>query len=147
MNVSIEKLSIKKTHPSAMLPKAATRGSAGLDLYSIDDAVLMPKSCSIIHTGVAVQIPDGYFGAIFPRSGLSTNHGIRLSNCVAVIDSDYRGSVIIPLYNDSDKIYRVHKGDRVAQLVVIPFLKCEPIEVEEIDETERGENGIGSSGR
>ena len=140
-------LKFKKTGPDAVLPTKATEGSAGLDLYSTEEAVIMPHTSVHVHSELAVAIPDGYFGAIFPRSGLASIKGIRLANSVGVIDSDYRGAMLLPLYNDSDKMYRVHKGDRVAQLVIIPCLSCEPVEVGELDETDRGSKGLGSSGK
>lgn len=140
-------LKFKKLDPNAITPTKATEDSAGMDLYSPSDAILPPGSAAMISSGLAVEIPRGFFGAIYARSGLSTREGIRPANCVGIIDSDYRGPIGLPLYNDSDKLYKVLKGDRVAQLIVQPYLNCVPVEVGDLNETERGENGFGSSGK
>lgn len=100
----------------------------------------------MIRTGIQVEIPQGYFGAVFARSGLSTKQGLRPANCVGVIDSDYRGEIKIPLYNDSGSTREVHCGDRVAQMVILPYAKVELEEVDELDNTERGTGGFGSTG-
>lgn len=97
-------------------------------------------------TGLAVAIPDGYFGAIFARSGLSTKQGLRPANCVGVIDSDYRGEVIVALHNDSNDCQTYRNGDRIAQLVIMPYLSASFDEVDELDDTERGDGGFGHTG-
>ena len=140
-------LKFKKLDPDATMPTKATDEAAGMDLYSTVDAIIAPGHSAMISSGLAVEIPKGFFGAIYARSGLSTREGIRPSNCVGIIDSDYRGPIGLPLYNDSDKLYRVLKGDRVAQLIVQPYLNCVPVEVDDLEKTERGTNGFGSSGK
>lgn len=140
-------LKFKKLDPDAKLPTKATPDAAGMDLYSLDTAVISPGEVAMLRSGLAVEIPYGYFGGLYARSGLSTNNGIRLANDVGIIDSDYRGQIGIPLYNDSDKIYKVHRGDRVAQLIIQPCLNCIPVNVKDLQETRRGENGFGSSGK
>ena len=99
-----------------------------------------------INTGICVEIPNGYFGAIFARSGLATKRGLRPANCVGVIDSDYRGEVIVALHNDTEKSESIHVGDRIAQLVILPYLPVEFEEVDELSNTDRGEGGFGSTG-
>lgn len=143
----VTRILFKKLDPDAKLPTKATWDSAGLDLYSLDTAVISPGETLNIRSGLAVEIPYGYFGGIYARSGLSTIHGIRPANCVAVIDSDYRGQIGIPLHNESDKVYKIQKGDRVAQLVIQPCLYAVPVEVKELSDTKRGEYGFGSSGK
>ena len=140
-------LKFKKLDPDAIMPTKATEEAAGMDLYSTVDAIIAPGHSAMISSGLGVEIPKGFFGAIYARSGLSTREGIRPSNCVGIIDSDYRGPIGLPLYNDSDKLYRVLKGDRVAQLIVQPYLNCVPVEVDALRKTERGANGFGSSGK
>ena len=143
-------LKVKRLNNMALLPTKADKDSAGYDLYAVVDGggvTIEPGKKVVIGSGCAFEIPKGYFGGIFPRSGLSTKHGIRLANCVAVIDSSYRGEVKIPLYNDSDSAYTVSDGDRVAQLIVIPYATNDIVEVDELSETERGDQGFGHSGR
>ena len=142
---------IKKLNELAHIPTRADEGAAGYDLYAVvdgdDKAVINPGQSLVLGSGYAFEIPDGFFGGVFPRSGLSTKHGIRLSNCTAVIDSSYRGEVKIPLHNDSDTPYVVHNGDRVAQLIIIPYHKVDLVESEILNDTERGDGGFGHSGR
>lgn len=135
-----------KLSEKAITPTYGSFGSAGMDLYSIEDAELAESSIAKIHTGICVEIPHGYFGAVFARSGLSTKHGLRPANCVGVIDSDYRGEIIVPLYNDSDRNQVVSYGDRVAQMVIMPYSMVELEEVEELSDTKRGSGGFGSTG-
>ena len=100
-----------------------------------------------IGTGLSVEIPEGYFGAIFARSGLASKNGIRPANCVGVCDCDYRGEYIVPLHNDTDEDYTVNHGDRIAQLIVLPYLTIEFNEVSDLTETSRGIQGFGSTGK
>lgn len=141
------KVQIKRYFEDSKLPTRADSGSAGWDLYAYDDAVVQPGQTQMIASGIAVAIPNGYFGGIYNRSGLSTKHGIRLANCTAVIDSSYRGMVGIPLHNDTDQPYKVTKGDRVAQMIIQPVPEVEWEEVDELDDTERGTGSFGHSGR
>jgi dUTP pyrophosphatase len=99
-----------------------------------------------IGTGIAVEIPEGYFGAIFARSGLATKRGLRPANCVGVVDADYRGELIVALHNDTDQLQFVEPGERIAQLVIMPYLSVEFEESDGLNETQRGSNGFGSTG-
>lgn len=142
------KVKIKKLSKNAILPTKGTEYSAGYDLYSAECMVIYPQDNRKIHTGIAMEIPEGYFGAIFPRSGLATKNGLRLANCVGVIDSDYRGELIVALHNDKngDEVQIINTGDRIAQLVLIPYLSFDWEEVEELNDTDRGDGGFGSTG-
>lgn len=140
------KIKIKKLDPKAVIPTRGSDAAAGVDLHAPKALVIHPNSNGVVSTGLAVEIPDGYFGAIFARSGMATRKGLRPANCVGVIDSDYRGEIKVVLHNDSDIIRPVQEGDRVAQLVILPY---EPIEFDEVDElnnTDRGIGGFGSTG-
>jgi len=99
-----------------------------------------------IGTGIAMEIPEGYFGAIFARSGLATKRGLRPANCVGVVDSDYRGEIIIALHNDTEFPQEVSEGERIAQIVIIPYLPVDFTEVDNLSSTVRGEGGFGSTG-
>ncbi len=142
------KIQIKKLHANAMLPTRGSSAAAGYDLYAcIDGAVtIAPHTTEKIGTGLAVAVPDGYFGAVFARSGLATKQGLRPANCVGVCDADYRGEYIVALHNDTDEPRTVQCGDRIAQLVILPFLPAEFEEIDELSETARGAGGFGSTG-
>ena len=129
-------------------PEYATKGSAGMDLgAAIDSAVVVPAGGrELIPTGIALQIPVGYGGFVFPRSGLSFKKGISMCNCVGVIDSDYTGEVKVAIHNISNEDYTINPGDRIAQLVFMPVGIAELQECEGLDETERGAGGFGSTG-
>lgn len=142
------KVSIKRLNENAKLPHRGSEYAAGYDLYSaMDKTVIFPHATAKVSTGIAVEIPEGYFGAIFARSGLATNQGLRPANCVGVVDSDYRGEVMVALHNDTDIKQEIMAGERIAQFVVMPFLSVEFTEVNELTETERGEGGFGSTGK
>jgi len=131
--------------------KAPTRGSeaaAGYDLYAdiLEAATIMPGETVFISTGISVEIPDGYFGAVFARSGLACKAGLRPANCVGVIDSDYRGEIKVALHNDSEFVRVVRRDERVAQLVILPYEQVEFEEVYTLNETMRGGGGFGSTG-
>lgn len=130
----------------APLPRHAKPGDAGLDLTTRDALEIGPHETAMARTGVAVEIPDGYVGLCFPRSGLASKRGINLANCVGVIDSGYRGEIMAPLHNAGGEARAVEAGERVLQLVVVPFASCECVEVDELTDTERGGGGFGSSG-
>ena len=142
----MRKFQVKKLHPDAILPTQANPGDAGWDLYSYDDCVIKPRETIKVGTGIAVALPDGTFGAIYARSGLATKEGLRPANCVGVCDCKYRGEYLVALHNDSYFERYVHKGDRIAQLIIQDYVPCELEEVDELDSTERGEGGFGSSG-
>ena len=142
------KVNIKKLKDTAIIPKRGSEQAAGYDLYACtaDPIVISSHNTGKVGTGIAMEIPEGYFGAIFARSGLATKQGLRPANCVGVVDTDYRGEIIVALHNDTDKAQTINPSERVAQLVVIPFLPIEFNEVAELSDTERGENGFGSTG-
>lgn len=140
------KVKIKKLDPKAVIPTRGSDAAAGVDLHAPKALVIHPNSNGVVSTGLAVEIPDGYFGAIFARSGMATRKGLRPANCVGVIDSDYRGEIKVVLHNDSDIIRPVQEGDRVAQLVILPYEPIEFDEVDELNDTDRGIGGFGSTG-
>ena len=142
------KIQIKKLRPDAVTPTAGSAFSAGYDLYACMDGPIEvpPHETVMIHLGFSAAIPEGFFGAIFPRSGLASRQGLRLSNCVGVCDCDYRGEYMVPLYNDSDTPRVVSPGDRVAQMVVLPCQAAEFVDVDALPDTERGAGGFGSTG-
>lgn len=142
-------LRVKRVSPTAILPKQQTAGAAGIDLCADlpEDVVINPHETVMISSGLAFEIPAGYFGAIYARSGLSTKRGLRPANCVGVIDSDYRGPVGLPLHNDTDEVRVVQPGDRVAQMVIQEAFGVILEEAEELSETERGSGGFGSTGK
>ena len=142
-------LKIKKLRPNAKVPKRATNGSAGMDLYAcIDESItLAPGQLVIVPTGIAIELPDNSCAAfLYARSGLGVKHGICLSNGVGVIDSDYRGEVCAGLCNVSDKPYVIEPDERVCQMVIAPVLTPEIVEVGDLNDTERGAGGFGSTG-
>lgn len=146
----MEKLKIKRLRENAVLPKRATPGSAGMDLYAcIESAVTVkPHECYKFPTGIAIALPSPEYGAfIFARSGLSVKHGLAPANCVGVVDSDYRGEIIVGLVNQFEEPYTVEPNERIAQLVIMPVSLMETEEVCELDDTERGDGGFGHSGR
>ena len=141
-------MNIKKLTSTAIIPTRGSEKAAEYDLYADTNSVveIKPHKTKKINTGIAIMIPNGYYGAIVARSGLSTKKGLRPANCTGIIDSDYRGDIIVALHNDSDEVQTIEPHERIAQLVICPFLSVEFNEVDELDETERGENGFGSTG-
>lgn len=140
---------IKILNELATIPTKGTVWSAGHDLYAAipeNEIVIQPHTTEVIGTGIAMEIPVTLFGAIFPRSGLATKQGLRLANAVAVIDADYRGEIKIPMYNDSNEARVIKQGDRVAQIVLLPYLNTEFTVADELSETTRGTGGFGSTG-
>ena len=143
-------LKIKKLRENAQIPFRATSGSAGMDLYAcIDEPVTLALGeKAVIPTGIAIALPSPELGAlIFARSGLAIKHGIGLLNSVGVIDSDYRGEVCVGVINQLSEPYTINPGERIAQLVILPVSLIEPVEVDELDKTERGAGGFGSTGK
>lgn len=140
---------IKKIKENAIIPTRGSELAAGYDLYACCDETIIinPYKTEKIGTGLAIRPPQGYFGAIFARSGLATKNGLRPANCVGICDEDYTGEYIVALYNDSSSICAVYPGDRIAQLVFLPYIDIKFKEVNEIDKTERGDNGFGSTGK
>ncbi len=139
---------IKRVNDKAIIPTYGSENAAGMDMYSIENVTIEPHQTIMVHTGICMEIPTGYFGALYPRSGLATKRGLRLANCVGVIDSDYRGEIVVALYNDSNVFREVCEGDRIAQLIISPYAR--PVSFEEVEElscTERGIGGFGHTGR
>ena len=141
-------IKIKKIREDAVIPTSGSAFAAGYDLYAcIDEEVRIPAGeTAKIGTGLSIAIPNGYFGAVFARSGLATKKGLRPANAVGVCDADYRGEYIVALHNDSNEEQIIGIKERIAQLVVIPFLSVDFIETETLDETNRGSGGFGSTG-
>ena len=144
----MQNVNIKILDPKAKLPSYGSASSAGADLYAClnEAADIAPGKALLIHTGIALEIPEGYAGLIFARSGLSTKKGLAPSNKVGVIDPDYRGEIMVSLYNHSKEIQTVEPGERIAQLVITPFIQADWNIVDELEETERGSGGFGSTG-
>ena len=142
-------VNIKKLDEKAIIPTYGTEFSAGADLYNLSEepVAIEPHSTVLIHTGIAVEIPEGYCGLIFARSGLASKRGLAPANKVGVIDADYRGEVMVALHNHTDMIASVEPGERVAQLAIVPFLKAEFNLADELSDTDRGQGGFGSTGK
>lgn len=143
------KMKIKKLNERAVVPTYGTVFSAGADLYACEETEIEISAgeTRLIHTGIAMEIPQGYVGLIYARSGLSTKRGLAPANKVGVIDADYRGEIMVALYNQSGATQRVGVGERIAQMVFTRYDMAEFEVVDELDSTERGEGGFGSTGR
>lgn len=143
------KIHIKKLTDSAILPNRGSDYAAGYDLFADvkEDVEIKAHTTAMIPTGLAMEIPEGYFGGIFARSGLASKESLRPANCVGVVDADYRGEVKVALHNDSDAKRVITPGQKIAQLVIVPFLSVEFDEVEELSATVRGAGGFGSTGK
>lgn len=138
---------IKRLNDNARIPEYASAGAAGADLYNAGgDVVIASGESAGIPTGIAIEIPEGYVGLVYARSGLACKEGLAPANKVGVIDSDYRGEIKVFLFNHSGAARTVTAGERIAQLVIAPFLHCEFAEGE-MSETKRGEGGFGSTGK
>jgi dUTP pyrophosphatase len=139
-------LPIRRLRPDAVLPGRAYAGDAGLDLAACERVELRPGERALVHTGLAVAIPDGYAGFVQPRSGLAVRHGLTIVNTPGLVDAGYRGELRVILLNtDRSETFVVEPGMRIAQLVVLPIPGLELVEVDELPETERGVRGFGSS--
>lgn len=138
-------IKIKCSSIEAKIPRRATRGSAGYDLYASEGVTIRPGAVESIHTDWAFQIPEGYFGMLVARSGLGTK-GLVMANNVGIIDSDYRGEVRVPMRNMTDEEWNVSMGERVAQIIFVPYEAFGWELVQELDDTERGAGGFGSTG-
>lgn len=145
MNVPVP---VKKLDPRAKLPAYGSADAAGADLYALTDSpvTIAPGETVLIHTGLAFAIPQGYVGLVYARSGLATKQGLAPANKVGVIDADYRGELMVSLHNHSAEIRTVNDGDRLAQLVVTPYLTAQFILTDELNDTQRGNGGFGSTG-
>ena len=142
----ILKIKFKKLTENAVAPTYGSKYSAGADLYAVEEVSIKPGETAIVHTGLALEIPNGYGGFVFARSGLAAKRGLAPANKVGVIDADYRGEIMVSIYNQSGTPQKVERGERIAQLVIMPFLAAEYIETETLSDTERGAGGFGSTG-
>ena len=141
------RIRIKKLDERAITPTYGTEYSAGADLYALlDEAIeIQPHATTLVKTGISVEIPEGYCGLIFARSGISSKRGLAPANKVGVIDADYRGEVMVALHNHSGINAMVEPGERIAQFAIVPFLKAQFEEVDELSDTVRGAGGFGST--
>ncbi len=147
MTQTADKLTVKVTlEPDAVLPEYQTAGSAGMDLRSVEGVELAPMERKLVRTGLRVQIPAGHEGQVRPRSGLALRHGISMVNSPGTIDSDYRGEIAVILINLGADAVKLERGERIAQLVIVPVAQATLQMVEVLDETERGGGGFGSTG-
>ena len=141
---------VKKLDERATVPTYGTEFSAGADLYAVcdrDKIEIPPHETVLIHTGLAFEIPEGFVGLVFARSSLGTKRGLAPANKVGVIDSDYRGEVMVSLHNHTNTIQEIDNGERIAQFVIVPFLKADFVLSDELDDTVRGAGGFGSTGK
>jgi len=142
------RLEFRRIDPTVPLPSSAHPGDAGLDLASNLDVEVGPGKRATVPTGLAVAIPEGHAGLVLPRSGLATRHGLTLANAPGLIDAGYRGEIMIAVVNlDLQEPVKIARGDRIAQLVVVPIAAVDPAWADELPPTTRGEGGFGSTGR
>lgn len=143
------KVKLKRLRDTAVVPTRGSASAAGYDLYAdIDESITVAAGETVkISTGLSMEIPEGFFGAIYPRSGLATRQGLRPANCVGVVDSDYRGEIIVAIHNDSNREQTISKNDRIAQLVITTYLAVEFEETDELNHTYRNTGGFGSTGK
>lgn len=142
-------IAVKKLDERAILPTYGSEYAAGADLYALaeEEIVFQPGETKFVRTGLAMEIPEGYAGLIYARSGLACKRGLAPANKVGVVDADYRGEVMVALHNHSNTVQKISAGERIAQLVVAPFLKASFTEAETLNETVRGAGGFGSTGK
>lgn len=145
----MQKIRVKKLDERAVLPTYGSEYAAGADLYAVLDDVLCfaPGETKLVKTGLSMEIPEGYGGFIYARSGLASKRSLAPANKVGVIDADYRGEVMVALHNHSDREQSIEPGERIAQLVIAPFLRVDFSEADELSETVRGCGGFGSTGK
>ncbi len=145
----MRRIKIKKLAPGAITPSYGSGAAAGADLYALPDGevTVNPGETAVIHTGIAMEIPENYAGFIYARSGLATKEGLAPANKVGVIDSDYRGEIMVALHNHSGEPRTVEPGERIAQIVIAPYERAEFTETDGLTETERGGGGFGSTGK
>ena len=144
-----EKVRIKKLDENAIIPKYGTDYAAGCDIYALvdDKETIKPGETKLIKTGIAMEVPTGYAALIYARSGLASKKGLAPANKVGVVDSDYRGEIMVALHNHSNEVREIENGERIAQIVIAPYIKAIFEEVDNLDETKRGDNGFGSTGK
>ncbi len=138
-------IKFKKTNPAARVPHYASAGAACFDLCSVIDTLVHPGTTMLVSTGLAFEVPEGNALLVYPRSGLAMR-GLRLANCVGVVDSDYRGDILVALHNDSREAMLVRAGDRIAQAMIVPAARHGFVESKDLSSTERGAGGFGSTG-
>ena len=145
----MEKIVVKKVRPNAIVPTYGSKGAAGADMYACleADVTIEPGKTVFIPTGVAMEIPYGYVGLMFARSSLGAKRGLAPANKVGVIDSDYRGEFMVALHNHGEETQVISNGERIAQLLIVPYIAPGFLEVEELSTTERGSGGFGSTGK
>ena len=141
-------LRIKILNENATVPTYGSDCAAGADLYSCEGELsFFPGETKLVHTGIAMEIPNGYVGLIYARSGIATKRGLAPANKVGVIDSDYRGEIMVALHNHSENTVKIEDKERIAQIVITPYLTVNFIESDELDDTRRGAGGFGSTGK
>lgn len=142
-------IKVKKLNNLAKLPTRGSEYAAGYDLYAATDYIIdiAPHSTIKIGTGLSFELPPGTFAAIYARSGIATKRGLRPANCTGICDSDYRGEYIIALHNDTDEIQSIEPGERIAQMILLPYIEMTFNEVDNLSDTERGDSGFGDSGK
>ena len=142
-------INVKKLNDFAKLPTRGSEHAAGYDLYAATNEIIdiAPHSTIKIGTGLSFELPEGTFAAIYPRSGIATKRGLRPANCVGICDSDYRGEYIVAIHNDTDEMQSIEPGERIAQMVLLPYIGMKFNEVDELSETKRNTGGFGQSGR
>ena len=142
-------MNIKKLNDKATVPTYGSEFAAGADLYACEESAveIAPGQTRLIHTGIAMEIPEGLVGLVYARSGLASKRGLAPANKVGVIDSDYRGEIMVALHNHGDAVQTVEAGERIAQIVFAPYYAAEFTVVDELCDTARGEGGFGSTGR
>ena len=142
------KVNIKKLNENAKMPTYGSEYAAGADLYAATDCdtVILPNETKLIGTGLSIEVPEGYGAFIYARSGLASKRGLAPANKVGVVDADYRGEIMVALHNHSSEPQTVLVGERIAQMVIAPFLKAEFCEVDSLSDTVRGAGGFGSTG-
>jgi len=140
---------IKKLNENAIIPTYGSEFAAGADLYACEESsvTINPHETVLVHTGVAMEIPVGYAGLIYARSGIASKRGLAPANKVGVVDSDYRGEIMVALHNHSEIPQSVDSGERIAQLVIAPYITADFILSDELDDTDRGAGGFGSTGK
>lgn len=144
-----EKVNIKKLNKKAILPTYGSKSAAGADLYACmnEPVTIQAGETEFIKTGIAMEVPEGFAGLIYARSGLACKKGLAPANKVGVIDADYRGEIMVALHNHSKEPVTIEHGERIAQMVITPYLRVNFLEVNELSDTVRGEGGFGSTGR
>ena len=144
------RIKLKILDENAVIPSYGTDFSAGADLYALldsDTVTILPGEQYLVHTGISLEIPEGYAGFIFARSGLALKKGLAPANNVGVIDSDYRGEIMVPLFNHSSMPQTVENKERIAQIVFMPYMKAEFVESDALDDSVRADGGFGSTGK